>query len=285
MELRTDLYQAILARRSVRRYAPQALDEGTLAQIEELAATVVPLIPENRFRVLLRDVAPGQDLVKDLGAYGRLLSAPHYLVPCVEGDACPRLDWGFRVEQLVVHLTAMGVASCYVGSVGREDWVRDRYGLPAGARIGAFLVFGHPADSLGGRALNAAIRRVVGATNKHPPEDIYFDQAFDRPGAPPQELAPLVEAARRAPSADNAQPWRLLWREGVLYLFVRRRNPRYGAHHQEYRFYDGGICMGNVQLALQALGREGHWEPLADASPGLPDRPDDLQPLARLPLD
>jgi hypothetical protein len=43
--------------------------------------------------------------------------------------------------------------------------------------------------------------------------------------------------------------------------------------------------MGNVQVALQALGRAGRWEPLTDASPGLPDYPPDLQPLARLLLD
>ena len=128
-------------------------------------------------------------------------------------------------------------------------------------------------------------RRAAGATNKLSVERIFFRNAFDSPANPPEELAPLIEAARNAPSAVNAQPWRLLWRDGRLYLFVLRASPKYGpVPGAEYRLYDGGICMGNVALALEALGREGQWRMLDGDEDDLPEHPVDLEPLGVLDL-
>jgi hypothetical protein len=309
MEPTSDLYQAILARRSVRRYENRPLSPEAMAQVRAILSQVKPLVPENHFEVLVRDVEPGEDLTAALGGYGRIVSPPHYLVPYVVGPAvqpcgtrtevaCVPLhgltDLGYRTEQIAVQLTRMGIGSCYIGSLGREKAARSRRiadsAGAAYARIGAFLVFGHPATGLAGRALNAAMRRAVGATNKLPAERIFFrrraDGTFDHPAAPPDDLAPLIEAARSAPSADNAQPWRFVLADTeTLYLLVRRKNPRYGpGPRQEYRLYDGGICMGNVSLAMEALGMAGSWSLLAEGDPDLPDHPADLQPLARLRL-
>lgn len=280
-----NLYRAILTRRSVRRYASQPLDAETLAQVETIIANVKPLVPDNRLQVLVRDVAPGEDLVGMLGGYGRIVSPPHYLVPFGIGEAHLLADQGHRVEQIAVRLTALGIGSCFIASLGREDQVRARFELPEKARIGAFLIFGYPVTSLGGRVFNTAARWVVGAANKLPAERIFFHETFADPTRPPAELADIMEAARSAPSAANAQPWRFLWRAGVLYIFVQRNNARYGTGPgAEYRFFDGGICMANVTLALEALGRAGRWEMLADMDPDLPDHPADLQPLAKLVL-
>lgn len=91
-------YQAILSRRSVRRYDRTPLDGATLARVEEIASQVRPLVPSNRFEVLVRDVGPGEDLVATLGAYGRLVSPPHYLVPFITGQKHLLADLGCRVE-------------------------------------------------------------------------------------------------------------------------------------------------------------------------------------------
>jgi nitroreductase len=279
-----DLYQAILARQSTRRFARETLDGATLSRVRQIVAQVRPLVSETRFEVQFHDVAEGQNLVEALGGYGRIVSPPHYLLPYGTGDTHLLADLGYRVEQIAVRLTAMGVGSCYVGALGREDAVRAEFDLPAEARIGAFLVYGYPTERLGGRALNALLRRAVGAATKQAADQLFFEGSFAAPSAPPEEVAPLIEAARSAPSAVNAQPWRFLWRDGALYVFVRRHNPRYGPGHGEYRLYDDGICLGNVQLALEALDRPGHWTLLNDETPDLPEHPAELEPLARLSL-
>jgi hypothetical protein len=81
-----DLYDAVLARRSVRRYDNQPLDEDALARVQKIISSVRPLVPGNRSQALLRDVPPATDLVSSLGGCGRLVNPPHYLVPYVLGQ-------------------------------------------------------------------------------------------------------------------------------------------------------------------------------------------------------
>jgi nitroreductase len=283
MSLQSDLYQAILARRSVRRYDKEPLDEATLAQVREIISGVKPLIPENQFDVLLRDDAASENLVEVLGGYGRFVTPPHYLAAYGLGEEHVLEDQGYRVQQIAVRLMTLGIGSCYIGALSREDAVRARFGLPEDARSGAFLVFGLPSTTLGGQAFNRLMRLAAGASNKLPAERIFFQDTFDNPTSPPSDLSSLIEAARHAPSAVNAQPWRFLWRDGRLYLFVTRRNRKYGGGPSEqYRFYDGGICMANVALALEALRIERQWTMLKGRESDIPEHPTNLQPLAKL---
>jgi nitroreductase len=247
---------------------------------------VVPLVPDNQFRVILRDAPPGTDLVRDLGGYGRVVNPPHYLVPYVVGEEHALEDAGYRVEQISVRLAAMGLGSCFIGAVTREDEVRARFSLPEAARIGAFLVFGRHSTSLGGRATNRLLRSVAGASRKLGPTELFFEGSFEDRATPAAQMAPLVEAARHAPSAVNAQPWRFLWVERSLYLFVTRDHRRYGRGvQQQYRLHDGGAAMANIALAMEALNLNGRWDLVEEAGPHLPEHPSNLQPLARLVLD
>ncbi len=271
-----DLYQAILARRSVRRYEKRPLDEATLAQVREIISSVKPLIPENQFEVLMRDEVVGEDLVTVLGGYGRFYTPPHSLAPYMLGEEHVLEDLGYRTEQIVVRLAALGIGSCYIGVLKREDQVRVHFGLPKGGRIAAFLVFGRPAAAVGGRTFNTLMRRGLGGHKRLPVERLFFQGAFDNPAVPPSKISPLIEAARSAPSGVNAQPWRFLWRDGRLHLFVTRNNPKYTmAGSQEYRLHDGGICMTNITLALEALRMAGRWVMFAGTEPDIPEHPAD----------
>lgn len=280
-----ELYQAILMRRSVRRYDRTPLDEPTLAQVRAIVAGVRPLVPGNQFHALLRELPPGADPVRELGGYGRIVNPPHYLVPYVVGERHALTDLGCRAEQIAVRLAAMGIGSCFIGCLGREEAVRARFGLPEGARIAALLTFGRPSRGASGRAVNSLMRAAVGASRKRPVPSIFFAETFDRPALPPQPIAPLIEAARHAPSAVNAQPWRFLWHGGQLHLFVKRHNLSYGqGASAQYNLHDGGLCMGNVLLALEALGMEGHWVLYESHEREIPPHPARLMPLARLCL-
>ncbi len=281
-----DLYEAILARRSVRRYDRQPLDEATLERVKGIISTPQPLISDNPFHALLYDVPAGADLAKDLGGYGRIVNPPHYVLPYVLGQEHQLEDAGYRAQQIAVRLASLGIGSCFIGAVRREAEIRALYDLPENARIGAFLVFGHPSVAVGGRVTNQLIRLASGASRKLLASDIFFEEDFDNPAPPPDHIAPLIEAARHAPSAVNAQPWRFLWHNGRLHIFVTRHNGRYGRGLQEeYRFHDGGAAMANITLAMEALDLGGHWEMLKEAEPRIPKHPLGLQPMATLVLD
>ncbi len=278
------LYQAILNRRSVRRYQPDYLDATTLETVREQLVQAQPLVAQNQLRVLLRDVVAGEDLVAAMGTYGRVLSPPHFLLPSLLGKQRPLVDLGFRMQQLVVRLTVQDLGCCYIGTLGREAAIRARFSLIADAHIGAFLIFGRPATG-GGQLINSVVRQVYGSAGRLPVEKLFFKESFENPAEPPKALAALTEAARHAPSALNVQPWRFLWRKGVLYIFTNADNPKYGKDPaQLYRFFDVGICMGNLAMAMEALSIPGKWHVYEGREPEIPPYPSTLLPIAKLEL-
>ena len=269
------LAQAIQLRRSVRRYDRRDVPPCDLERIEARIKALEGLPGEGAFSSSLRSITA--DDLAAVGPYGRLLNSPYSVVPCMLGGERPLVSLGYRMERLALDLTQMGLGSCFVGALGSETRCCQRFGLPEGARIGALLIFGYSSPAAVGSALNRLVRRAAGAERRLAPEQIYHEQFWDHPAAPPSDLASVVEAARLAPSAKNAQPWRLLQRGDALHLYVTRVNRRYGTGSSlEYRFFDGGICMANMSAALEAAGRGGRW--LFDSA----DRPPETEELEYL---
>jgi nitroreductase len=281
-----NLYQAVLARRSVRRYETAPLDAATLERVREAVDLAQPLDERNHFTAEVQDVTPATDLVAILGAYGRIVSPPHFLAPAIEGEHQPLVDLGYRAEQVAVRLAGLGIGSCFLGALGREALTKAAFSLPRQARLAALLIFGRPTLGLGGRAVNSLLRLASGATNKLKADQIFYDGTFAATAPPPPELAPLIEAGRSAPSAVDAQPWRFLWRDGCLHLLVKVDNPKYGrGATQNYRLHDGGACMANISLALEALGGRGRWLLPDPGKATIHDHPPELEPLASLRID
>jgi len=280
-----DLYDAILARRSVRRYDEKPLDAQTLAQVREIAASVRPLILANHFGWILGDVPLGRALVGAVGLAARLVACAHVYVSYISGGKHSLTDLGYRAEQLAVRLVQLGIGSCFIGVIRKEHSLRELLSLSDDTRLGAFLMFGQPSQTLGGRAYDAVVRSMARSHRRMPIARLFFSESWDNSGDVPEELIPLVEAGRHAPSAGNAQPWRFLWKDERLSLFVVRKNRRYPRGYQEdYVPYDGGICMGNISLAMEALGIKGHWIMYEGQEPDVRGHPEDLLPLARLVL-
>ena len=269
----TSLYNALLQRTSVRRYQKEPLSAGILDRVRELPRSVIPLVPDNDFHVTFRDdMRVDRNMLRSFGAYGAIVNPPHALIPYIIGKRHPLLDWGFRTQQLMIAITQLGLGSCYIGVVGRQASVRRRLNLPGDAHLGAFLIFGKPLRTI---ADPAAKRKRLSFP------DFFFNGSFDQPAHPPEDLLPILAAAQAAPSAVNTQPWRFLWQEPWLHLFVKRNNRSYLSHaNQPYRHVDGGIVMANISLTLQALNMSAPWS----FATTLPPYPPELEHLASIAL-
>lgn len=267
------LYDALLNRYSVRRYRRDALPASVLACIRNLPEQVESLVPQNRLQLHTPDqMQVDRAMVRSFGAYGVFVNPPHAMLPTITGTQHPLVDWGYRAQQIMIGINRMGVGSCYIGAVSRQDAVRARLDLAPDERFGALLIFGTPARS---------VDSPLDQRKRLPFPDIFFQDTFEQPAHPPQRLVTVMEAARAAPSAVNTQPWRFLWREPWLHVLVRRHNPRYLSRgNQAYRYVDGGVVMANISMALKALGAKGAWRLDATPSPNTPE----LEHLASIQL-
>ena len=279
------LYQSLLQRRSIRRYNAKHLDQADLDKVNDSINAIHPFLSHINVNIQLLNTGQELDLVKLVGAYGHLVTPPHALLPTSPDEPFALVEQGYRMQQIVIHLYEQGIGSCYLGSLGRQSQIQSRFGLPNSNITGALLALGYPAQSSPGRTFNTLFRTAIGSNKRLPLEDIFFSGSFDNRTTPPEHLQPLIQAARFAPSAVNAQPWRFLLLDNTLYLFVTRKNKKYGISGQNYALFDGGICMANITLAMHALGINGRWQPLEETDADTLACPQNLKPLAKQTLN
>lgn len=272
-----ELMQAVLSRYSLRSFDPNPLDENSLDHIEKMVQTTEPLLPINSMGILLVRHLSNKERSAVMGMINPHIQPPHILITWITGGEHPYTDLGFRMEQAAVQLHSMRIGSCFIGTLGREHSLNNQYNLPPQTITGAILAIGKPADP---NAENKPKKRMA-------LEKIAFLNDFSTPLNVPAALAPILEAARMAPSATNAQPWRLLWKEPNLFLFVTSKklanilSPAY----KTYCLYDGGICMANIAMALKAHDLPAQWEILDSSSPMLPEHPQEFIPLGKIKID
>ncbi|MBM3323591.1 hypothetical protein FJY69_08970, partial [candidate division WOR-3 bacterium] len=215
------VYDAILSRRSARRYDGRPVPEALLSAVRDYAPRIEPLQPGVAFRYQVESVHPGDSITAAMGGYGMIISAPCVIVPLLAASPHALVDFGFRTQQLVVLLTQLGLGSCWVGALMRERKALSRFGAPPGFRTGAVIAFGYPDTRVAGRAVNTLVRAAVGASRKKPLEKFVWADRFGKPATLTAAQMRVLEALRAAPSTGNAQPWHVVIRPGTLCLAVQ----------------------------------------------------------------
>ena len=238
-------YEAIFKRQSIRRYANKPLDQDTLRVIQTIIDSRVPLYPEINLQIRL--VEDGQAVQRVMsGILGELgkVRAPHYLIVSSEEKPGYLPNLGYTVEDVVLHLTAMGIATCWIGGHFKEEVVRDFLALPKAQKPILFIAFGLPEreDLLYRTSPTAAKRKKVEeiATGK-------MDNTWKQ----------IMEAVRIAPSAANSQPWQFIIEGHVAHTYCQKpSNFLMRKFLGSINLVDMGIGLNHVQVAASHLGKK-----------------------------
>ena len=255
--------QIIARRHSTRSYHATPLPPGLLHEIAESGAQSIPLFPEIALRFI--PITDGPAFIQEHGGtlrnYGRILGAPHYLAAVSETRAGYMVNTGFRMEQLILHATARDLGTCWLGGGYRRQDVGAMLDIAPDEQVVALTPLGYPAGGVRS-AMNRAFKLFTPRQGKRLPlEQIVFagawgtaigDELNGRPA-----LGQILEAARLAPSWVNSQPWRFVWREGVLVVAVSQPA---GQNELPYYLLDGGIAMSHLHLVAGELGQAPAWE-------------------------
>jgi nitroreductase len=255
--------QIIASRRSVRSYQPTPLESELLRSIVTGGEQSTPLFPEIALRFIL--ILDGPAFIREHGGvmrhYGRILGAPHYLAAVSETRAGYMINTGFRMEPLILHATAQGIGTCWLGGGYRRQDVGEILDISPDEQVVALTPLGWPAAGM-----RAAMSRTIklftpGQGKRLPLNQIVFaetwgnaiaDELSGRPA-----LGEMLEAARLAPSWVNSQPWRFVVREERVIVAVARPA---GQNELPYYLLDGGIAMSHIHLIASELGQTPAWE-------------------------
>ncbi len=248
----SSLSDAIAARYSCRTFDGSPLAASERPRVEALLAGPhdVPFGSEVRFALL--DAAPGRGTgAIRLGTYGIIRGAPGFIAGAVRDGRGAREDFAFALERIVLALTTMGLATCWLAGTYRRGAFADRLGTGRDEILPAVTPVGHPAAR---PSLTDTVMRIGAGSSRRRSWDEIF--AFSREEAGP--WAPCLEAVRLGPSATNAQPWRVAKEPGRPVFHLGLAAP---APEGSTRRLDAGIAMCHFALVATELGLAGSWTP------------------------
>ena len=256
-----DLLDVIRRRRSVRSFDGRELSPAHRARLQELAAAtenpwglpVTFALLDGRENGLSSPVITGTDL----WLAGKLRREPH---------AEEAYGWSF--EALLLRAEAeLGIGAVWIAGTLNRGAFEAAMDLGPGEVLPCVSPVGYPAEKMSLR--ETLMRRGTKASERLPFGSLFFDGSFDAPLTPETAGAaePPLEAVRRAPSAVNRQPWRVI-RAGPAFHFYEKHSRGYvDRTGWDLQKVDLGIGLCHFALAAQALGRRAVFT-LED--PGLP---------------
>jgi nitroreductase len=143
-----DVIEAIMRRRSVRKYDPRPVAEDVLARVLEagrLAPSASNIQPWHF--IVVKDQALREKLTD--GRWAKFLKdSPVVIVGCGDTKASPEwhvVDTTIALTHMVLAATAEGLGTCWIGSFF-EDKVKEALDIPGHMTVVAMLAVGYPAD-------------------------------------------------------------------------------------------------------------------------------------------
>ena len=237
-------FDAIPVRLSRRRFSDRPVVPADLERLRTFCAAFWPYQPVH---VELIEDAANDVFTGLVGSYGKIDGA-HWVAAFV-GPADGDLEIGYTGEAFILEATRLGLDTCWIaGSFDKQRAAR-LVELEGDQRVVAITPVGYALERqpIGERLLRSAVR----ATSRRP-------VAALAPGIGagwPAWAVAAVEAARRAPSGANKQPWRFRLEGGSLVM--GRAEKLYWTAPIDF-----GIAMLHIELAAAHAGVSGGWERL-----------------------
>lgn len=224
-------YEAILKRKSIRKYKQESLPDLTIRQILNFAKKVTAIDAAIRVEVKILDYKKGEGDIKGLWK----VDAPYYLVFFSEDKEGYEKNAGYILEQIVLYLVTKALGSCYMGAARAKD-----VEIPGMKQV-MLLAFGRP---------EANLYRDSAMAKRIPLKELcVYKEETD------ETVKTILKAARLAPSSMNSQPWRFIVFHDRIAVFMCREFLLKSAL-SALRRVDMGIMLCHLTLAAEELWLE-----------------------------
>lgn len=188
-----------------------------------------------------------------LASFGVISGTAEYLFGIIPNTRAGLVNYGYAMEKVAIALWKGNVGSCWLGGSFKKHKLEALYLMKETRTIPAVLAIGVPKKE------QSMVERVVKLTtrpvNRKPLSDLVFDRGFQqaltiKPGSKWETVFTCVQ---RAPSARNAQPWRIVREYNSYHFYLQARE------ETALNRIDMGIAICHFDLARIELGIEGRW--------------------------
>lgn len=247
--------ETVEKRISVRGYDGRKLSEEQKEQIRNYAAALQnPLGPKVRIELIERSTAANGE---KLGTYGIIKGTDLYFGAAVPKDEHALEALGYDVEQLVLHLTHMGLGTCWLGGTFNKGAFAAAMNVSDDEIFPIISPVGYPAEKM--RFIEKIMASSTKRERRMPWEELFFDGDFNTALTAENagEYCRALELVRLAPSAVNKQPWRVVKQGSTFHFFEQHSLPDADVDLQRV---DVGIAICHFHLTVLEQGLSGRFE-------------------------
>ncbi len=245
--------KSIMSRKSVRNYSVP-LNGEDLAKLRAFIDEVNAATGVFGNKVRLQYLENGEG--EKLGTYGVIQGARAFIAAACKKGAYDMEDIGYQFEKLILFATELGLGTVCLGGT----FSRGAFSKAMNLQEGEVLPIVSPVGYEGGK--KSLLGRVIksNAGNRKPWGELFFDGDLNMPLSAGDEFTVVLEAVRQAPSAVNAQPWRIM-KDGAAFHF-------YSAGKTDMNRMDMGIAMCHFEVAAKEKGFAGEFKVLERGNEG-----------------
>lgn len=247
---------AILNRVSTRTFVKENLTIEHIAQIESVLKkykTVKgPFGHSFDFTFSLNDTVDGKG--QKIGTYGLLKNVPAFIGGVCENTVEGIVDFGYVFEHIILELTNIGFATCWLGGTFRRNQYRKK--LEENQIIPAISPVGHRAEKRS--PIDRLLRTAAQSNNRLEDHKMFFDYETEEPlnGNHDVIIKQSVCLVRRGPSASNKQPWRLFVEGTKVHFYIERNKTYAKALSYDMQALDIGIALAHYDIGVQYFNKD-----------------------------
>lgn len=263
MEFSISAIKIIESRHSKRDYIDTPLSKDLMDRVQTTLSenNKGPFGNLIEFKLIEKSSAIANNKVK-LGTYGFISGARYFIAGAIElSNPYILEDYGFLLEKIILHMTDMGLGTCWLGGTFNRNEYSSFWGNNQQLVVPAITPLGYPKQSKSIR--ENIIRWGAKSDSRKAWEELFFENSFEivLSEASAGDYKLPLEMLRLAPSASNKQPWRIVKQGNAVHLFLLE-NPGYDKVIKSIKLQriDMGIAMSHFELTCKDLNQNGNWK-------------------------
>lgn len=246
-----ELFDSIYKRKSIRKFSQEKLTVKTLDEIKAVIDSESRLYSDIGLQVhMVEEGEKVQKIMRGIvGNFGKVL-APHYLVVTSQTKDGYMENAGFVLEGVVLRLTCMGIATCWLGGHVNDDALRSTFEIQKEQASVVLVAFGHPQDkdSLFRKDPDDAKRKKASEFVTGDMDDVWKK---------------IMDTVRIAPSAANSQPWRFIVDKEAVHVYCAKPANFLLKHLLErINKLDVGIALKHIEIAAKQFTKNVEFKKL-----------------------
>lgn len=253
-----DIENLIKKRRSTRKYNDKNVEKNLKEELLTYAKSFE--CEQYRFAIVDYTMVEGEKLT----TYGLIKNAKTLLIAIgsntLSTDLQGAINFGYDFEHIILKATDLGLDTCWLGmsynnkKLSNITSIKDNENIIMASPIG----YG---DKMG--SVERLTRFVIKADKRIEADKLFFDKEFDNPikNYLNNDYKKVLEMVRLAPSAGNAQPWRIVQTESGydFYVVPKKYYENLKNKRIDFSYNDMGIAKMHFELGANKYNLKGKW--------------------------